>query len=1017
MIFRSLRRSLRAVLPAAAILALPSVLCGQAPPEIEASRFAGPDLTPSPACLCAAPTGEVFVGVDLLGSLGKGPDKGRIVRLVDADGDGQPENHTVYAKVDNPRGLISVGTKLFVLHTVIPKSTGKLEAMHLSVFEDKDWDGVADGPATVLVSNVSPPKHNQARGADHTTNGIRLGIDGWIYIAVGDFGIHGARGTDGTELTMLGGGIVRVRPDGTELEVYTHGLRNIYDVAIDPFMNIFTHGNTNDGGGWNVRFIHNIQSAEYGYPMLFKNFTDEIVPALVDLGGGSGTGALFLQEPGWPEKYNNVPLMCDWGRSQLILYRLTPDGASFTQKSENFIKLHQIADADVDGSGRLYGAAWAGAGFKGNPEKGFVERYVPKGWTFKPFPDPVKRSDGELIALLRSASATARGAASQELLKRPAAANAVAALALDTGASLESRVAAIFTYKQMAGAGANAGLSKLASDPAVREWALRALADRKTQLEGVSKGLLVEALGDANPRVRVAAAVGLGRLGDRSAAEALLAVSSPPEPERTAKEEGPPAFQSKTIGGTESVEIDVDVSKFKQLFLIVTDGGDGTGNDHAAWFDPVFEDEKGTQVKLSKFKRRSATSGWGKVRFGKSASGAPLKSHDGKEAPDGLGTHSHSVIVYDVPRGAVRFKARGGIASTSRQGSVQFVVSDSVPSAMGPSKEGPHATPNPEIILPHVSVKALVDLGAAGACVDAVGGPHNRGALWALRLMHSPEAVDGLMAKYGSSAADGARAGILDALIRLYHKEAPYDGSWWWGTRPDTRGPYYKMITWEASDRIEAFVRKAWDEGDESLRPAIAKSVTRNRAGFKGMEAASTAKTTIKPADPTIDLEKIAAKKGQIGKMSIEDVILTLDKAKASVKLGEKVFTSQGCIACHTTEKGQPLKGPFMGQVGAVLTRDQIAESILKPNASISQGFATVAIETKDQKSYAGFVTAESADEVEIRDITGKATRIKAKKIKSRTELETSMMPPGLANSLSIEEFASLVAYLASKKG
>ena len=101
-------------------------------------------------------------------------------------------------EVDNPRGLISIGRKLYILHTVIPASTGKLEAMHLSVFEDRDWDGVADGEGKVLVSDVSPPKHNQARGADHTTNGIRLGIDGWIYIAVGDFGIVGARGTDGT---------------------------------------------------------------------------------------------------------------------------------------------------------------------------------------------------------------------------------------------------------------------------------------------------------------------------------------------------------------------------------------------------------------------------------------------------------------------------------------------------------------------------------------------------------------------------------------------------------------------------------------------------------------------------------------------------------------------------------------------------------------------------------------------------------------------------------------------------
>ncbi len=60
-----------------------------------------------------------------------------------------------------------------------------------------------------------------------------MGIDGWIYIAVGDFGFHDAVDRTGKKLTQLGGGIVRVRPDGTGMEVYTHGMRNIYDVAID----------------------------------------------------------------------------------------------------------------------------------------------------------------------------------------------------------------------------------------------------------------------------------------------------------------------------------------------------------------------------------------------------------------------------------------------------------------------------------------------------------------------------------------------------------------------------------------------------------------------------------------------------------------------------------------------------------------------------------------------------------------------------------------------------------------
>src|SRR5690606_33143773 len=52
------------------------------PSELKITQFSGPDLTPSPACLAVAPTGEVFVGVDMIGSLGKDPGKGSILRLV-----------------------------------------------------------------------------------------------------------------------------------------------------------------------------------------------------------------------------------------------------------------------------------------------------------------------------------------------------------------------------------------------------------------------------------------------------------------------------------------------------------------------------------------------------------------------------------------------------------------------------------------------------------------------------------------------------------------------------------------------------------------------------------------------------------------------------------------------------------------------------------------------------------------------------------------------------------------------
>ena len=51
-----------------------------------------------------------------------------------------------------------------------------------------------------------------------------------------------------------------------------------------------------------------------------------------------------------------------------------------------------------------------------------------------------------------------------------------------------------------------------------------------------------------------------------------------------------------------------------------------------------------------------------------------------------------------------------------------------------------------------------------------------------------------------------------------------------------------------------------------------------------------------------------------------------------------------------------------------------------------------------------------------MRNIAGQESIIKISDIISRDELEHSMMPAGLANALSFEEFASLLTYLSNQK-
>jgi hypothetical protein len=105
------------------------------PADLALKRFSGPEITPCVACLCVSAQGEVYAGVDLNGSLGKGPGKGRIVKLIDADRDGVADSHTVFAEIDNARGLLAIGTQVFVLHTHFGPD-GLATGMNLAVLDD-----------------------------------------------------------------------------------------------------------------------------------------------------------------------------------------------------------------------------------------------------------------------------------------------------------------------------------------------------------------------------------------------------------------------------------------------------------------------------------------------------------------------------------------------------------------------------------------------------------------------------------------------------------------------------------------------------------------------------------------------------------------------------------------------------------------------------------------------------------------------------------------------------------------
>ena len=106
--------------------------------------------------------------------------------------------------------------------------------------------------------------------------------------------------------------------------------------------------------------------------------------------------------------------------------------------------------------------------------------------------------------------------------------------------------------------------------------------------------------------------------------------------------------------------------------------------------------------------------------------------------------------------------------------------------------------------------------------------PTTTGALRVLQQIHTPATVTGLIAALADAQRPQLRAGILQALARLHYRDGVWRGTLaeWWGTRPDTTGPYYDPVAWEESARILSVLRAVVRDVDDGPAPSAA-DVTR----------------------------------------------------------------------------------------------------------------------------------------------------------------------------------------------
>jgi putative heme-binding domain-containing protein len=990
-------------------------------PEFDATVYASPPNVSYPTCLCAAPDGSLFVGVDKTGSLGLQKKMGSVVRCIDSKGDGIADKFQTFCEVDHPRGLFFHDKKLIVLHPPF-----------LTAFYDDEGVGKANR-SEVLVSGISTDM-NEKRGADHTTNGFRLGIDGWLYIAVGDFGFTKAVGKDGKSLTMHGGGVVRVRPDGTELEIVSEGQRNIYDVAVSPLMEIFTRDNTNDGDGWDSRLTHVVPLVHFGYPSLFAHFGDEIIQPLADYGGGAATGSLYLSEPNMPAGFGDTLYTVDWGRGAVYRHLLHKIGATYKDKLEQkvFVNIPSPTDMDVDGSGRIYVSSWRGGGFSfSNPNVGFIARMTPKNWKYEPMPDLAKASDEQLLEHLRSPSHYRRQYAQLEILKRGQKAGFQFAIAqiMRGSDSLEVRVAAMYTYLQLLGLDGAAGriLDFSEEKNSLREYAIRAFADRPQEATLIRTEFFVKFLKDTDPRVRLQALIALGRLGRTEAADKMIPLTSDPD------------VLVKHIAVRALLKL-----KASDACLASVDAGKdlvGSLRVLQSIHEPTVSDALIARYKkaTSAEQQQALLPALCRLYFEE----GPWNGSWWGTRPDTTGPYFNRV---------------------------KWPQSDKIGETLN---DALHHVDSPTQRLLVVELrKHRIDLPGADAALVKIASQDPSFRAQAIDLLGSattlPDAALDLFRQAAGSGEPAVQAkalrglhrfmgqkGFLDPTIDTFAALSPKDlgnsgiaAAWEDFVRDGKHGQNVAVFTKLADDpnpgrrdlglavlvhlatgkltnakaraAAQGRIDRMWTEADRivPLVDMVKKTKTDQYAfQLKGLlvDSRPDVKKAAETAWKSLGLDRTDGKNRVVLKgQAYEKVFDEAMKLPGDAKLGASLFLKQGCIACHAVSPTEPPKGPYLGDVGVRYKRPDFIESILKPSAKIAQGFETIYFVLSNGKVTEGFIVRESGDEVEFRNSAGIVQVLKKSDIEERGRRTTSVMPEGIVDNLTLPELAGILAYLES---
>ena len=891
----------------------------------------------------------------------------------------------------------------------------------------------------------------------HDFHGLVLGPDGKIYFSVGDRGAHATAKDGSVADTPDAGAVFRSNPDGTQLEIYARGLRNPQSLVFTENGDLFTGDNDSDqgdeerlvqvvengdsgwrigyqyaplgkAGPWNTEKLWLPRSAEQPAYLLAPIANVEDGPSGLTYYPGTGLN------PSYAGNFFVTHFKGSPTGSGVYTYKLKPSGATYVPVDEQpFLTSSLPTDVKFGPDGRLYVSDWSDGWLKS--KRGRIYAISDPAQENSPLiketqqligGDWPARSAAELARLLAHPDWRVRLEAQYTLAERGAASIAVlAGVAGDAGADALARRHAIWGLGQLADKlpAALVPVRPLLQDKdsEVRAQAAKMLGDHgATDMAGA----LVTALKDENARVKFFAAQSLGKLKQASAAPALLeALRANDDKDNYLRH----ALVMGLVGGNNAAALNAaitDPSRAARLgaLLAFRRLGSPVVQRFLADSDPYLAREAAIAINDAP------------ITAAYPALAAMLEKSAADESIALRAINAHFRLGQPADAKAVAgFAARADVPAKLR---VEAITQLGL-------WQNPPARDRLVGIFRPVAQKtrpATVARDALNPVVASLLNPTTPAEVLTATIalvekVQATSAADGLFAVLGNEQQTVPnRVAALNTLDKIKDRRL--------GQAVDLA-----RVAKDSRLRLAALPIVA------RLEPA--KAVTALAIAITGgtVEEQKLALETLGPinhpaadeliaarlklladgkVDPATQLELLqaAAKRSspEVKRLLAERTQLLAAKpdplAAYAPSLvggdrarGQKVFETQpvmACIRCHRvgTETGSDV-GPNLATVGVLNSREQLLESILKPNAKFAAGFENALITRTSGGPVAGTVTNETATALTLRDPDGKTVEVLISEIVTRKPAP-SAMPEIYATALSPGDLRDVIEYLAS---